>query len=144
MDKKEMSKIAKNIFHHSRGVQKPKIIHPVRDWGVGITVAVLITAGLLVWSNQTYESYRNFTGNSEGDEQESATIYRETAVNQAIEEFSLRLDQHHELIKSLKDSKPLLPPPPLEVGEVSDDEEVEELVGGEQPTLEDIIPISVE
>lgn len=98
MNKKFFEKIAKKIKQSNKGVENSHIIHPAREWFIGLFFSVLILSGIGVWSWHTYFSYRS-TSEIEGvSESDRPVVYRKSVVDSALSEFESRVNLHKSII----------------------------------------------
>lgn len=88
MNKQEFTRIAKGIIKFQKGLSNHQIIHPTRDWVIGIFVGVIIFGVSAVWSATTYLKHENTTITSNGAGNTEAVVYREALVLSALEKFS--------------------------------------------------------
>ncbi len=70
------------------GLKSFKIMHPHREWGVGLLVAVLIFAASSFWSAKTYLEYRDVSFAEEEGSVAAAPVYRATLVENAFDIFA--------------------------------------------------------
>lgn len=109
INKKEISKIAKRIFHSKTGLQNPKIMNPTREWGVGLLVGFIFFVAIAGWSAQTYLSNKNFGDTVSHTAGEEVVVYRESMVEAALQAYELRNQKHQQLLDSS-----YVPPPVIE------------------------------
>ena len=100
MNKKEITKIAKRILHPHKGYKEPKIIHPTRDWIIGLLIALSIVGGSAVWSASTYLEYQSLSVGDTNEIEEGVVVYRESLVKAALEQFSSREEKWDSLLES--------------------------------------------
>lgn len=93
MNKTEFTKIAKNILNSQKQLKNPQIVHPSREWLIGIFVALVIFGASAAWSLQTYKKYQNTSVNI-NQQNEVDVVYRESLVNAALEKFVARSQIH--------------------------------------------------
>lgn len=93
MNKPEFTKIAKNIINSQKQLKNPQIVHPSREWLIGIFVALVIFGASAAWSLQTYKQYQN-TSVDENKQSEVDVVYRESLVEAALEKFLTRSQKH--------------------------------------------------
>jgi len=98
MNKPEFTKIAKNILNSQKQLKNPQIVHPSREWLIGIFVALVIFGGTSAWSLQTYKQYQN-TSVDVNKQSEVDVVYRESLVKAALEKFLTRSQNHAIYIK---------------------------------------------
>jgi hypothetical protein len=94
IDKKEFKKMAKKILKSDRGVQNPKLMHPAREWGIGVLSGLLVLAASAAWSANTYVSYRNNANINNSSVDSEVIIYRALQVETALKTFSDRNERY--------------------------------------------------
>jgi hypothetical protein len=97
MSKKELTKIAKRIVKADRGLRSPQLIHPNREWGIGILSAVIIFVACAVWSASVFLEYRDISVSSGEENTAISTVYREAMVERVLGDFKERADEHARL-----------------------------------------------
>jgi hypothetical protein len=98
IDKKEFKKMAKKILQSDKPVQNPKLMHPAREWGVGILTGLVILAGSAIWSANTYISYRNGASISGSAPDGEVVVYRASLVEAALKTYADRTIKYESLI----------------------------------------------
>jgi hypothetical protein len=99
INKNEFSKMAKHIFKKGQRSQNPKIIHPSRDWIIGVLFALVVFGVSTGWSAHTYLQYRDVSITYDNTNDSEVIVYRESMVKKAIEIFTNR-DKLHVQLKS--------------------------------------------
>lgn len=99
MNKINFTKIAKNILHTKEGVRDRKIMHPEREWGIGITLGVILLCSIAVWSSKTYLSNKEIVISENFLDENEVIVYRESMVKAALDSFKSRDDRHKQLLK---------------------------------------------
>jgi hypothetical protein len=95
MNKKEIKRFAKNIIRSQKGVQNRQLMHPRREWMIGIFIAVCIFAASITWSSIQYFEYQNSEQQTVVESNAPVAVYRETLVQEALAAFeqkSIRLN----------------------------------------------------
>jgi hypothetical protein len=98
-------KIVTRLRRHGGGPTKPKIMHPGRDWWIGIFIALVLFIGASAWSANTYLSYRHLTVNAETTEAVQPMVYRASMVASALELFADRDVLHIAFQEGIKSGK---------------------------------------
>jgi hypothetical protein len=95
INRKEFTKMAKRIVQSNSGIKNPRLMHPLREWWIGLLVATLLFSAISVWSTQIYAGYQSIA-NAEGSFDEVApVVYRESLVDTVLAEFSHRDERHN-------------------------------------------------
>lgn len=89
-NKTQITQAVKKIFRHQQGLHDPQIMHPYRDWLIGLSVAVAIFVISIVISISTYTENKNSPEDLGSDESVDIVLYREGLVAEALEQFSVR------------------------------------------------------
>ncbi len=85
----KISEIARKLVKPNNiSLRSLQIMHPQREWGIGLLIAVLIFAGSGIWSAKTYLSYRNFSLENDSEIETNSVVYRETLVESALATFA--------------------------------------------------------
>lgn len=100
INKKGFTEAAKNILKHKKGLSNIKIMHPAREWGIGLLVAVFIFTFSILWSTNTYSQYRDISIISSGSDDSRVVVYRETLVKDALAKSEERNDIYRNLTSS--------------------------------------------
>lgn len=90
INKQSFSQVAKRVRRTGRGLRDPQLMHPNREWGIGLLVAVLIFTISAVWSAQTYMKYKDASINLVEPVTENMQVYRAAMIDAALEKFSER------------------------------------------------------
>ncbi len=123
-NKDTVKELVNKVFRIKKGMRAPHIVHPVREWVLGVFIALVIFSLSAVWSAYMYVEHRDLSV-SVLEANDNANIYREAMVTNALENFSKRQAEHQQLLQSIVVR-------PVEVEEVtietatSSDEVVEE------------------
>jgi hypothetical protein len=99
MSKLTVKSIAKRILGSSSELQSPKLMHPVREWFVGLAVATTIMLVGGVWSAQTYLQYQDVSLANEDSSETPAVVYRASLVEAALAEFAARNAEYEALLR---------------------------------------------
>jgi hypothetical protein len=89
---KQIDNLLKSISRHKRGLRDPQIMHPGRDWLIGIAFALTIFILSAIWSTTVYLKNRNASAQIEFEQQSEAVIYRESMVTEALGRIQDRAD----------------------------------------------------
>ena len=105
INKKEISAIAKRILHTSKGLKNPRLMHPVREWWIGVVVALLIFLVSASWSVQTYVNNQNTNVEESGLDNTEDVVYRESKVTESLEHFAERERVFDDLLNNVDQNK---------------------------------------
>ena len=98
MNKKEITKFAKQIVRAQQGLKNHQLMHPRREWMVGVLVAVGIFAASAAWSAAKYFEYQNFEQQSVSQPEAPVAVYRETLVIEALTAFEEKAERLNVLL----------------------------------------------
>jgi len=116
IEKKLVKKIVDNILHkEDRGFDR-SIMHPKREWFIGLFVGLIMLIIGGWWNVSTYMQYREVSVGSD-EVMAGVVVYRESLVKAALSDFSERTEKYESLKR--------------ELSEVSEVEVIEEEFAGE-------------
>jgi hypothetical protein len=118
MNKNEFTKAAKQILRRQRGIQNTQIIHPRREWLLGIFIGLLIFTASATWSTHLYLKYQYVDVNDSDDDLTELSVYRATMVTASLDDFAERQEKFDQLVVAMK-----VRPVTLEVEEMMDEVE---------------------
>jgi hypothetical protein len=98
--KEYITSLAKRLFKKRQIVRDPQIMHPDREWAIGLLVAAIIFSVSGYFSIHTYLSNRSATAESVEDDK-AQTVYRESIVQEALEMVNKRERSLQNLTKSV-------------------------------------------
>ena len=98
--KNDITRIAKHILKRQRGLRDHQIIHPVREWFIGLVCSLLILVGGAVWSAFTYFEVSGRTVETTSTDVVTANVYRGDIVNAALAKFRERTDNFNQLLEN--------------------------------------------
>jgi hypothetical protein len=90
LSKQDIKKLIKRIVRQQQGLRDHQIIHPRRDWAIGLLLGSLLLLIGSAWSIMTYREVTDEDIVSVDPGEEQPTPYREEVVNQALERFRAR------------------------------------------------------
>ncbi len=100
-----VKRIAAGILrNHKMTVVERNIMHPERDWLIGIFVGAIIVTIAGIWSLNTYIQFKNVSFSSAIESPESI-IYKENLVNSALVDFEKRKEAYELLKQELINKK---------------------------------------
>ena len=100
IEKNDIIKMAKHVFRRSNGRQDHHIMHPYREWAIGVLVAITIFLVGGVLGLDRYLTYDEFVI-SDPVAQENQVMYRSKQVSDAIELYENRQAKFDSLVQSL-------------------------------------------
>ena len=100
MNKREFTEIAKKVLRSNKGLKSPQIMHPEREWLIGLFVAVVFFGTSAAWSAHMNIKYKNISVTGNNDVESDVVVYRESLVNSALQKFSSRQEIHESLLNS--------------------------------------------
>lgn len=101
INKQSFSNISKLMKRAHRGLSDPQLMHPDREWAIGLLIAVVLFTAGVVWSSQIYLQYRDSSANPVAPVVENVQVYRESLVNTALSDFSNRQSAHETFLKKV-------------------------------------------
>lgn len=100
INKKQITEMTQKLFKHSRGLHDHKIMHPEREWLIGVGIAVAIFTVTAYGSIYTYWKDKHMTSSVEAGASESSVTYRSSVVKDALGRFEKRNKEREELLSS--------------------------------------------
>ncbi len=98
LNKQTIANLAKRITRSEHSLQTPSIIHPAREWGTGLVVAVAILIGCITWSTTTYLKYRDISVSETEVADSNIVVYRESLVDSVLVLMEERLGEYDKLL----------------------------------------------
>lgn len=90
MIKNDIKKMASKLWHHQKGMRSYSIMHPEREWLIGLVVALGLVMAIGSWSAYTYLQNKLLIENGLEVEVVEEAVYRESFVEEAKELFRQR------------------------------------------------------
>ena len=134
--------MAKKIFKSDKGVKNLKLMHPKREWGVGILAGLFILGGSGFWSANTYISYRNQANLTSGSVEGEVIVYRASQVEAALSAYAERIVKYEALVRG--NSLPSAPETLPEAVSITTEETVEDSDLVEEAVLDTEAELEVE
>lgn len=100
INKDKFTKLTKQITRSNSGAHNLQIMHPTRDWTIGLVVGLVIFIVSVTWSSQTYLKYRVVSVGEHNTEQTEIVVYRESLVKDTLAEFAAREEQYRSLTET--------------------------------------------
>lgn len=125
--KEDIKKIAQQILHPKPKYRTTRLIYPMREWTIGLVIALcgLIVVGM--WSAQVYLKYQGASSDAFEVGDSEVVVYREGLVQSALEEYVERELQFETLLAEASGSVEEVSDPEEEVVEVPPEEPAEEV-----------------
>lgn len=98
VNKAEIKAMAKNILRHNRGIKKRQIMHPPREWTLGLVFCLLIFISFSIWSTQTYLKYKEISVDTTQVSSEEVVVYRGAMVSDALNLFRQKEQKFNQLL----------------------------------------------
>lgn len=130
IEKKDILKMVRHIMKRGRGIPDKRLMHPVREWLLGLLGAVAVVVCGVLYSTQLFTTYDKVTE----IEQTDSTIsirYNQTVIDDARAQFSARSERFNEL----RGDRPAPPPPEVATSTATTTESVETTEEVEGETL---------
>jgi hypothetical protein len=96
---KQIENIIKSINRQRRGLRDPQIMHPEREWLIGMVLALSIFVLTATWSMTVYLKNRNASTQIEAEQQSESVVYRETMVAEALARLEKRTAELNTLLE---------------------------------------------
>ncbi len=84
LSKFDLKKVAKKLLRKRPMSESLEIMHPKRDWSIGVLVALLMVLSITVWAGSTYLETRTAASADEIAAEVESVVYRETNVTEAL------------------------------------------------------------
>lgn len=97
VDRNTFTKMAKKVLRSTNGARNPQVIHPEREWLIGLAIATVGFSVSVAWAVHEYTLYRYITITDYAPA-EQIVIYRENMVKDALGAFTQRAEEHQSLL----------------------------------------------
>jgi hypothetical protein len=98
MNKKEITKFAREILHSQKGLKNRQLMHPKREWATGIVVALCIFIASITWSSIEYAKYKSIENQIVSQSEAPVAVYREALVTEALSEYAAKAQRLNVLL----------------------------------------------
>lgn len=100
IEKKDIFNMARHIFRHNQGISDPKIMHPGREWAIGLVGA---TAGIIIGAVASINTFVSFNQEQidQLDVTEVAIPYKASLVEAAISKYQAKSAGYQEIYRQL-------------------------------------------
>lgn len=96
-----VKKMVNSILHNRQNTLSDRdIMHPEREWFLGISAGAIILASAIFWSVNTYSQFNNISAPDSG-EQEKNALYKAQLVETALTDFTDRKKMYNNLKEDL-------------------------------------------
>lgn len=89
ISKKDISKLVRHIRRKDKGKSDKRLIHPTREWLIGLVVALVLCLGATAYSVSLFFTQSAAVGDLEQVETRT-TKYREESVRTVLEKYGAR------------------------------------------------------
>jgi predicted component of viral defense system (DUF524 family) len=96
IDKNNILKMVNDVFHRSQGYPDRRLLHPHREWSIGVFMFVVVVVAGSVFVTSIFMQYKDVSSTEEGLE-ESIPQYREVIVQDALELYRARTEEYQQL-----------------------------------------------
>lgn len=104
--KKQFTDIAKKIIRSQKGLRNHQLMHPSREWAIGLCVAALMFLGSAVWSSMMYLEYKTENLSQDNNTQEQPVVYREALVDSALDLYAEKNSKLNALLHNFSSAPP--------------------------------------
>ena len=102
--------MARHITRHAKGLKDPRIMHPEREWVLGLAVALGIFAVTAAGSAFSYMKNKHPVA-ANPEEASEAPVYRESIVKDALRQLDVRDRERETLLGGMSLPEPTVPAP---------------------------------
>jgi hypothetical protein len=100
MQNKDIFKsLLKKLERQKKGLSDPRIMHPEREWAIGIVAMILVFLGSAYWSSQVYLKNRNVT--SAEVPTDEVVVYKEGIVTDVLKRFEKSDETYRQLTQGI-------------------------------------------
>ena len=110
INKKHIADMARHITRHAKGLKDPRIMHPEREWVLGLAVALGIFTVTAAGSAFSYMKNKHPVAESTEGASE-VPVYRESIVKDALKQLETRDREREALLSGMSLPEPVLPAP---------------------------------
>jgi len=138
--KADINRLAKKVLRYRKGVRDHQIIHPVRDWFIGVGACLCLIIAVGYWSVTTYFSVSTRSVEVVSSPTTEVAVYRADLVQAALAKFGERSATYEELLTNrIMPSLPNVPPEvPVEAVPSDSSSTTEPVVEEEETPLEEV------
>ena len=108
INKKEILKLVKKITERERGLPDRRLMHPRREWALGVLVLFALSCGGGVYAFLTFMEYSDISVESEAVEVDQLRYYRADA-QAAIDTYEAASIRYRERVLEIRSAAPVAP-----------------------------------
>ena len=142
IERKDILKMVRHVTKRSRGVPDKKLIHPRREWLIGLVLFIVVLAGGLTYNSFSYQKALT-VGSEESEGTTGVVQYRTGLVEDALTIYRERKLRFEELRPEATAPAMQTPQNPIEDGlvEGSEDTDVQQQIeeNFEESPVEDVV-----
>ncbi len=102
IDKKFVEKIIRDSLNRNRSLEDHNLMHPEREWFIGLGMAILTVGFGVYWCLHLYSTYNKVEVVTDLDNNTEQSIYRSQEIDQSLQEFAERQATYNEIRKDLE------------------------------------------
>ena len=133
--KSYITQLKQRFLKKKPALRDPQLMHPDREWAIGLFVAVLIFSVCGLWSIHSYLKNRAATALPIEDSS-GKTVYRESVVKEALQ----KMDERKQTFERLTDTANILPVV-IEDAATTTPDTIEEPAPADEPLPDTEVPI---
>jgi hypothetical protein len=100
--------IINNLRHPKRGLKNPQIMHPEREWVIGLALMLTVFFCITLWSVGVYVVNKEVVVDETAAGAQTASVYRESMVEDALDKFAKRDVELARLMSQAPISEPVV------------------------------------
>jgi hypothetical protein len=97
--KTDIQKMAKHIFRRSQNISDRHLIHPKREWGIGIVIFIVILSSGAYFSATNFSYYKDIEKKLPSQEL-NLVRYQSGTLKIILEKYQLRQEQASQVLES--------------------------------------------
>ncbi|MEY3783722.1 MAG: hypothetical protein RLZZ230_44 [Candidatus Parcubacteria bacterium] len=98
----KFTELAKSILKHKSVMVAPRIMHPTREWGIGLVIACLIFGASAIWNIQTYNKFDGDLTSTQVVVNTSADKYKAALIEEALATLKEQSVKYNNLVLNAK------------------------------------------
>ena len=140
INRKEITNVAKRMLRQHRGLEDPQIIHPQREWLIGVGFSVLVFTLIVWWSVSSYIEHAHTDTDISAEVGSTDAVYREVQVNAALELFAEKSEKFNKLVGDIPAQPEIVESVVEEESVITDETELEEETSVVEEVVTEVIP----